>query len=348
MSYASDVSRRLSQQAEAVCRTYLPDGRRQGNYWTVGDVSGEKGGSLYVHLSGDHAGKWRDAATAQHGDLLDLIRANRGFTDLSEALKEARLFLRDPERRPRRRGQRQQALPIVPEPPPPAAPVRDGSIAAERLFSLSGPVPGTLAETYLRSRAITAPLDWPALRFHPSCYYRPEEGGDRQTWPALIAAVTDPDGKLTGLHRTWLARDGSDKAPFEEPRRALGHLLGNAVRFGRAADVMAAGEGIETVLSLLSLFPSMPMAAALTVAHLCGLILPSALRRLYVLRENDHGGAAVEEKLGARCREAGIACIMLRSAAKDLNDDLMAQPADAVKRTVIAQLDVADIARFAS
>jgi hypothetical protein len=39
---------------------------------------------------------------------------------------------------------------------------------------------------------------------------------------------------------------------------------------------------------------------------------------------------------------------MLRSAAKDLNDDLMAQPADAVKRTVIAQLDVADIARFAS
>jgi hypothetical protein len=60
MSYASDVSRRLSQQAEAVCRTYLPDGRRQGNYWTVGDVSGEKGGSLYVHLSGDHAGKWTE------------------------------------------------------------------------------------------------------------------------------------------------------------------------------------------------------------------------------------------------------------------------------------------------
>ena len=34
----------------------------------------------------------------------------------------------------------------------------------------------------------------------------------------------------------------------------MGLLLGNAVRFGKPSAVMAAGEGIETVLSLLSLF----------------------------------------------------------------------------------------------
>jgi hypothetical protein len=45
------------------------------------------------------------------------------------------------------------------------------------------------------------------------------------------------------------------KAPVTTPRRAMGHLLGNAVRLGLPGngvvrDVMAAGEGIETMLSL--------------------------------------------------------------------------------------------------
>ena len=81
--------------------------------------------------------------------------------------------------------------------------------------------------------------------------------------------------KATGLQRTWLARDGSGKAPLADPRRAMGHLLGNAVRFGEPADIMAAGEGIETVLSLLSLFPALPMAAGLSAAHLSAILFPA-------------------------------------------------------------------------
>ena len=60
----------------------------------------------------------------------------------------------------------------------------------------------------------------------------------RQTeqWPAMIAAVTDLAGKITGAHRTWLSRDGgSDKAPIETQRKAMGDLLGHAVRFGMPA-----------------------------------------------------------------------------------------------------------------
>src|SRR3546814_9289431 len=66
----------------------------------------------------------------------------------------------------------------------------------------------------------------------------------------MIAAVTDLGGAVTGVHRTWLALDGRDKAPVAYPRRAMGHLLGNGVRFGCAGPVMVAGEGIETMLSL--------------------------------------------------------------------------------------------------
>jgi hypothetical protein len=55
----------------------------------------------------------------------------------------------------------------------------------------------------------------------------------------------------------------------------MGHLLGNAVRFGKPKDIMAAGEGIETVLSLLSLFPALPMAAGLSAAHLAASLVCS-------------------------------------------------------------------------
>jgi Toprim domain len=329
MSYASELSRRLAAQAESVCRAYLPFGRRSGRYWIAADVQGTKGKSLFVKLFGDGAGRWQDAATGEHGDLLDLIGLNKGYHDFRETLDEARFFLREP---------------TLPEPPRDA--LYDTVTAAGKLHRFSRPVPGTLAETYLRSRAITAGLYLPALRFHATCYYRPDDGGPRQIWPALLGVVTDLDGNLTGLQRTWLARDGGDKAPLPDPRRAMGHLLGNAVRFGTPDDIMAAGEGIETLLSLLSLFPALPMAAGLSSAHLAAIRFPPGLRRLYVLRDNDAAGDFAEDRLAERCREAGIDCRVLKPAAKDLNADLRAGEAHAVKARMIGQFAPEDRSRF--
>jgi hypothetical protein len=142
------------------------------------------------------------------------------------------------------------------------------SEAARRLFRAGRPVPGTPAEAYLRARGITAKLDWPALRYHPSVYYRARPDAELELWPALLAAVTDLDGTITGVQRTWLDRERPAKAPFADPRRALGYLLGNGVRFGHAADILAAGEGIETMLTLKSVLPALPMIAGLSANHL--------------------------------------------------------------------------------
>ena len=64
-SAAAEIARRLSREAEAVCRHYLSNGRRQGRYWIVGDIENTPGSSLYVRLSGPNygpgaAGKWSD------------------------------------------------------------------------------------------------------------------------------------------------------------------------------------------------------------------------------------------------------------------------------------------------
>jgi hypothetical protein len=277
---AADLARRLARDAEAVCRHYLSNGHRQGRYWVIGDVMNTPGRSLYVRLTGPDsgpgaAGKWTDAATGEHGDLLDLIRLNRNLNGLGEAMDEARGFLALPR-------------PSITSPTnlghvPPAASSSSG--AAQRLFHAGRPVPGTPAEAYLRARGITGRLDWPALRYHPSVYYRasrpaPAKAGDAplETWPALLAAVTDIDGNVTGIQRTWLDPRRSTKAPLADPRRALGHLLGNGVRFGRASDIFAIGEGVETMLALKSVLPSLPVIAGLSANHLAALDLPPAPR----------------------------------------------------------------------
>jgi hypothetical protein len=241
-----------------------------------------------------------------------------------------------------------------PKPPPkharPAAPAGSPE-AARRLFAMSQPIRRTLVETYLRNRGITALHDAGALRFHPHCYYRPDDGSPIETWPAMIAGVTDPIGRITGVHRTWLDPEGFDfhrlgKAPVDTPRRAMGDLLGNAVRFGIANDVLAAGEGIETMLSLRCALPAMPMAAALSANHLAALLLPLTLRRLYIARDNDPAGEMALTVLTERAEAEGIEALALEPRLGDFNEDLRMLGIDELRAALRIQLAPQDVVRF--
>ena len=162
----------------------------------------------------------------------------------------------------------------------------------------------------------------------------------------MIAAVIDPSGVITGAHRTWLAPDGLAKAPVDTPRRAMGRLLGHAVRFGAPREVMVAGEGIETMLSLRCALPTMPMAAALSANHLAALILPSTLRRLYIARDADAAGDLALAALTERAEAAGIEALALSPRSGDFNEDLCAFGPDALRSALRIQLAPQDVARF--
>lgn len=339
---AADMSERLAQNAQAVCRHYLPAGRREGRYWMVGDVAGSPGRSLYVRLFETERGaigNWVDAATGEHGDLVDLIRLNQRHGRLAETIAEAERFLSLP---PSVDGE-ERGL-------PPGPPALTGSpTAARRLFAASKPIIGTLAATYLQSRGITHLADLPALRFHPRCYYRPiddDAQGTPGAFPALIASVTDDDGTQTGTHRTWLGASGSMKAAVASPRRAMGNILGNAIRFGHGQDVVAAGEGIETMLSLREILPTLPLAAATSSSHLAAIQLPPTLRRLYVARDRDAAGDAAYAILNERAQAARIELFSLVPALGDFNDDLRQHGPSVLGERVVTQLQEADRARF--
>jgi hypothetical protein len=191
-----------------------------------------------------------------------------------------------------------------------------------------------------------------SLRFHPRCYYRPDDDLPTETWPAMIACVTDLDGKITGAHRTWLDPHGFDrvrlgKAPIDTPRRAMGDLLGNAVRFGISDDdVLIAGEGIETMLSLRCALPGMPMASALSANHLAALSLSPSLRRLYIARDADAAGETVQAILLQRAGAAGIEAIPLSPRASDFNEDLYVFGLDALRVALRRQLAPEDVDHF--
>jgi Toprim domain len=340
---AAALAHRLAGEAEAVCRHYLSNGRREGRYWLVGDARNTPGRSMFVRLAPSPkgpAGKWTDAATGEHGDLLDVIRESCGLVDFHDVADEARRFLSLP-----------RAAPAPPSTGPrPLAPIGSPE-AARRLFAMARPIVRTLVETYLRNRGITLLCDAGALRFHPRCYYRPDDESPTEAWPAMIAPVTDLDGRITGAHRTWLDPEGFDpvrlgKAPIDTPRRAMGDLLGNAVRFGVTNDVLAAGEGIETMLSLRCALPNLPMAAALSANHLAALLLPPTLRRLYIACDSDAAGGIAAAALTERAEAAGIEAIVWWPRRGDFNEDLRAFGLGAVRAALGVQLVPQDVARF--
>jgi hypothetical protein len=339
-SETEDVIRALAENAESVCRAYLPAGRREGSYWIVGDLLNNPGRSLFVRLSGltsgpGARGKWQDAAVGQHGDLLDIIRERTGISRFPELLAEARAHL----------GRPQPVLPDAQSPKKAKAPGGTPAAAA-RLFAASVPVADTLADTYLRARGLTQGGMMSALRFHPKCWHRDEGQTRSRTRPALIAAVTNGAGALQGVHRTWLAPDGREKARVETQRRAMGHLLGNAVRLAPHDDILVVGEGIETMLSLFEAAPGLPVWAALSSGHLGVVLLPEGLQRLYIAIDRDPAGRGAAERLSARAIDAGIAVRVLEPLLGDFNDDLRATGKEALRQHLAGQIGPEDRKRL--
>jgi len=313
---AADTAAALATHAEAVCRKYLPNGRRQGRYWCAGDVRGAAGRSLFVRLEPPGpVGKWQDAALNQHGDLLDLIRHATGARSLREALAEARRFL---------------ALPL--KSTSSHRNTYDRTAAARNLWNRCRPIADTQAEKYLIARGIRR-CRFPALRFHHSMPYRSEAGGWRR-YPALVALVAGGDGEIQGVHRTWLDPVQPVLARVSRPRKALGRIHGLAVRFGEPtrASTLLVGEGIETVLSLVTVLPhgalrtTVPSgtfaAAALSAGSLGAFVSPSHIARLIVAQDRDKAGGRAARRLQLRCTRLGIAFAVLLPAGNDFNDDL--------------------------
>jgi Toprim domain len=248
--------------------------------------------------------------------LLDLIAAREGLCSFKDTLDEARRFLRAPQESP-------------PELHDGRSSDRDTVALARKIWAASRPIAGTPAEAYLRARKISADLDAACLRYHPALFYRERADFPSRRLPALVAAVTNHSDEITGVHRTFLDPMRKDKARVLTPRRSLGAILGNGVRFGKIDDVALVGEGIETVLSIKSSLPNLPMVAALSAGHLAAWEFPSGLRRLIVACDNDDAGRRAARHLKQRAEAVDVDARMFCSLRADFNSDRRGMSAEA-------------------
>ena len=116
------------------------------------------------------------------------------------------------------------------------------------------------------------------------------------------------------------------KAGVASPRKALGRIFGHAVRFGCSADgaPLLVGEGIETVLSLITAVPGINAAAALSAGSLGAFAPPPGVARLVVARDNDTEGERAAQRLARRCARTGVSVAVIVPRGEDFNDDLLA------------------------
>ena len=190
-------------------------------------------------------------------------------------------------------------------------------------------IAGSHAEAYLHARGLSR-CRFAALRFHPELRYR--DGNSVRRLPALVAAVTGNDRAIIGVQRTWLDPRRPAKAGVAVPRKALGRIFGHAVRFGAVRDdglaSLVVGEGIETVLSLITAVPEIGAAAALSAGSLGAFAPPPGVARIVIARDNDPDGALAAERLARCCARAGVGATVIVPVGNDFNNDLVAFGAD--------------------
>lgn len=195
---------------------------------------------------------------------------------------------------------------------------------AAALWREAVPICGTIAETYLRGRAIACPLP-DTLRFHPACWH----GATATRHPALVALVEGGEG--FAVHRTYLRADGSGKAGIDPAKAMLGAVAGGAVRLAKRPGALAVAEGIETALSLACGLLRAPATiwAALSTSGLRGLTLPQEPAQLTIAPDGDDAGRSAAHALAERADALGWRVSILPAPeGRDWND-ILAKKGDA-------------------
>jgi hypothetical protein len=106
-----------------------------------------------------------------------------------------------------------------------------------------------IGERYLLNRGIdleSLPRPPCSLRFHPGLW----TGESGRLWPALVAAITNLEGRKVAVHRTFLTSDGRGKAPLKHREKTLGPYRGTSIQLWRGSTEQALKDAPGTRSSL--------------------------------------------------------------------------------------------------
>jgi hypothetical protein len=177
---------------------------------------------------------------------------------------------------------------------------------AGQLWRAGRAIARTPSERYCRARKISGPLPgFQVLRHHglaPLSVYRPGPA----TRPALMAAITDPQGALAGIELTYLTQAGRRTETLRLPRKTVGVVpAGSAVRLDAPAPDMVVAEGLFTALSARSRF-ALPAWALLSTGNLRAWRPPPGVRSVTIAADRGKAGEAAAAALARALRGLGV------------------------------------------
>lgn len=323
-----DIVRRLRDSASAWVPQRFPNGRREGDEWRLANIRGgapRKNGSCVIALKGEHAGDWYDHDGGEGGGPLSTLEHATGLAGRDLFEHAAQLAGWSP------------ASPARQVPPPQPPREKESKREIEIILARTTALPGTLAETYLRSRSLAVPNN-SDLKFHPDLTHWDTKMG----FPALVALVHNSKDEIIALQRIYLNPDGSAKADVPNPRKMLGKVAGGAVRLGAigADGRLGLCEGIETGLAVMTACPDLPVWATLSTSHLEQVVLPPEARQVIILADHDSSGAGARaaETIARKLKVEGrkVAVCQPPEPDSDFNDVLVNEGAEAVAALVHA------------
>jgi hypothetical protein len=272
----ADIRAMLQGRADALARELAPVGRREGPLWSAENPRwGDRHkGSFKVYLSGPKAGGFVEyRGDNERGDVIHLIAYCQGVGDwrgregVAYALAWAKRWLGLEAAGPKALAQVKSMAAEA------ARRLKADEAGAEarkrrRAFEIwrdAGPLDalGGVARTYLEDVRRSGPLRADEdLRLHPRLahWVSPKPWPE---FPAIIAAARDATGAVVAVHCTYLAHDGSAKAPVTGAQKlVLGPVAGAAAHLSRGGGPAAHEdsqarpvllcEGIETGRTLAS------------------------------------------------------------------------------------------------
>ena len=238
------------------------------------------------------------------------------------------------------------ALGMIETPAATERPRKDWSRLVARIWAAAKPIAGTPAALYLRNRGID--MDLPdCLRFARLAPPTIEGNGllaanGPDPLPALVAAVTGPDGSLVAIQRTYLTEAGRKAAtvPTEQDRKpavkySLGNVRTGAIRLGPVSGSMIVAEGLEDSLTLMQALGRSVWVAAGT-SMLPHMAFPDVVRAVVIGADGDAPGRVAAEKAATAyaARELAVRIMYPAAGFKDFNAELEAQIA--ARKAVVA------------
>lgn len=158
---------------------------------------------------------------------------------------------------------------------------------------------GSPAWKYLRDRGLSLAFIPGSLRWHKNLAYW-QDGQKIGSFPAMIGAIRDFEGKIVSLHRTYLTPDGKkvkvegrDDLDAKKVMTPWTTMPGSAIKIWKAAPILGVAEGIETALAAHNA-TGMPVWSCVSAILLKKVQIPENVATVVIWVDLDRSGTGLD------------------------------------------------------